>query len=142
MEKFVSIPGRSLFPLLPVLCKSHSSHSPLICIFIIACYFTRTWRCMGGLMSVLAYISILQESVLFPSLPLLLQSVTFAGKLSFTQWNRQQRLTCSLMCQSDYVSSYFTIIHLFIVFTKLRAIPGAELCHIHLAYIMGSENSL
>ena len=77
--------GDCYFPLLPVSRKSHSSHSPLICIFILACYFARTWRCTGGSMSVLASISILQESVLFPSLLLHLQSVTFAGKLSFTQ---------------------------------------------------------
>lgn len=105
-------PRDCYFPYFPMLCKLHSSHSPLICIFIVSCYFTRTWKYTGGLMSVLACISILQESALFSSLLLVPQSVTFARKLSLNQRNRDLHF---LMCQSDYVLSYFIIIHLCIL---------------------------
>lgn len=64
-------------------------------------------------MSVFVYVSTLQESVLLPSLILALQSVTSSGNLSFTQRNIE---LYSFMCQSNYVSSYFIIIHLGFVF--------------------------
>lgn len=62
--------------------------TPLICIFIGSCYFTRTWKYTGGLMSVLACISILQGSALFSSLLLVPQSVTSVRKLSLNQRKR------------------------------------------------------